>query len=184
MARFANNKWENWNHAKGLGHPTKRSRKIIAFKNDGRNHRSTHAKAEAEMGLGDVNNVAYNPNYVVSLEVDKQGVVWAGTWGGGLSRFDGKWVSYTTADGARATTSCSHLDDKGTLWIRHQQRSVPVAGTGKFTKPMTTADGLANNVFAMAHDRRWRPGSAVSAALPICAPQIVFLRSALPFLPG
>src|SRR6185369_14489766 len=99
MARFANNKWENWNHARGLGASYEKVKDAIAFKNDPGKQSSHHAKQKQEMGLQGV-DVAYNPNYVVSLEVDKQGVVWAGTWGGGLSRFDGKkWVNYTTTDG-------------------------------------------------------------------------------------
>lgn len=151
MARFANNKWENWNHAKGLGAPYEKVKKDIAFKNDPGKQSLHHAKQKQEMGLGDV-NVAYNPNYVVSLEVDKQGVVWAGTWGGGLSRFDGKkWVSYTTADGLPGNhVFMLHLDDKGMLWIG-TNNGLCQWQDGKFTKPMTTADGLfANNVFAMA----------------------------------
>ena len=105
MARFANNKWENWNHAKGLGAPYAKVKDAIAFKNDPGKQSTHHAKQKQEMGLQGV-DVAYNPNYVVSLEVDKQGTVWAGTWGGGLSRFDGS-VGPTTPrpKACRATTS-------------------------------------------------------------------------------
>jgi ligand-binding sensor domain-containing protein len=99
MARFVNNKWENWNHAKGLGAPYEKVKDAIAFKNDPGKQSTHHAKQKQEMGLEGV-DVAYNPNYVIALEVDKQGGVWAGTWGGGLSRFDGKkWVNYTMSDG-------------------------------------------------------------------------------------
>lgn len=151
MARFANNKWENWNHAKGLGAPYEKVKKDIEYKNDPGKQSLHHAKQKQEMGLGDV-SVAYNPNYVVSLEVDKQGYVWAGTWGGGLSRFDGKkWVSYTTADGLPGNhVFMLHQDEKGRLWIG-TNNGLAQWQDGKFTKPMTTADGLfANNVFAMA----------------------------------
>lgn len=151
MARFANNKWENWNHAKGLGAPYEKVKNDIAFKNDPGKQSLHHAKQKQEMGLGDV-NVAYNPNYVVSLEVDKQGNVWAGTWGGGLSRYDGKkWVSYTTADGLPGNhVFMLHQDQKGRLWIG-TNNGLTQWQDGKFAKAMTTADGLfANNVFAMA----------------------------------
>ena len=58
-----------------------------------------HAKQKQEMGLQNV-DVAYNPNYIVSLKVDHDGIVWAGTWGGGLARYDGKqWKNYTVANG-------------------------------------------------------------------------------------
>ncbi|MGE5493587.1 MAG: two-component regulator propeller domain-containing protein [Actinomycetota bacterium] len=150
MARFAHNKWENWNHARGLGADYDKVKNDIAFKNDPGKQSLHHAKQKQEMGLNDV-NVAYNPNYVVSLEVDRDGGVWAGTWGGGLSRYDGKkWVSYTTADGLPGNhVFMLHLDDKGRLWIG-TNNGLTYWQDGKFAKAMTTADGLyANNVFAM-----------------------------------
>lgn len=151
LARYANHKWENWNHAKGLGAPYEKVKKDIAFKNDPGKQSLHHAKQKEEMGLGNV-DVAYNPNYVVSLEVDRQGQVWAGTWGGGLSRFDGrKWVSYTTADGLPGNhVFMLHQDDRGRLWIG-TNNGLTQWQDGRFVKAMTTADGLfANNVFAMA----------------------------------
>lgn len=152
MARFANNKWENWNHAKGLGAPYEKVKEDIAFKNDPGKQSTHHAKQKQEMGLQGV-DVAYNPNYVVSLEVDKHGAVWAGTWGGGLSRFDGKkWTNYTTADGLPGNhVFMLHRDEKGILWVGTNNGLSYVQEGNKFSKAMTTADGLfANNVFAMA----------------------------------
>jgi len=151
MARFANNHWDNWNHAKGLGAPYEKVKDDIAFKNDPSKQSVHHAKQKQEMGLQGV-DVAYNPNYVVSLAVDRQGTVWAGTWGGGLSRFDGKhWVSYTTTDGLPGNhVFMLHVDEKGQLWVG-TNNGLTRWQDGKFTKPMTMADGLfANNVFAMA----------------------------------
>lgn len=150
MARFANNRWENWNHAKGLGAAYDRVKKDIAFKNDPAKQSVHHAKQKEEMGLKDV-DVAYNPNYVVALEVDAQGQVWAGTWGGGLSRYDGRrWQSYTTADGLPGNhVFALHIDGKGQLWIG-TNNGLTRWQNGKFAKTMTTADGLfANNIFAM-----------------------------------
>lgn len=151
MARFANNRWENWNHARGLGAPYEKVKADIAFKNDPSKQSVHHAKQKQEMGLEGV-DVAYNPNYVVSLEVDKQGRVWAGTWGGGLSRFDGKkWTSFTTSDGLPGNhVFMLHLDSKGRLWIGTNNGLTYWDG-GKFAKALTMADGLfANNVFSMA----------------------------------
>ncbi len=152
MARYASNKWENWNHAKGLGAPYAKVKDAISFKNDPGKQSTHHAKQKQEMGLQDV-DVAYNPNYVVSLEVDRQGNVWAGTWGGGLSRFDGKrWINYTTAEGLPGNhIFMLHSDGVGKLWIgTNNGLTAYQQDTGKFAKAMTTADGLfANNVFAM-----------------------------------
>jgi ligand-binding sensor domain-containing protein len=46
-------------------------------------------------------------------------VVWAGTWGGGLSRFDGRtWTQYTVAEGLPGNhVFMLHIDPKGALWI-------------------------------------------------------------------
>ena len=150
MARFANNKWDNWNHAKGLGAPYEKVKKDIAFKNDPGTQSVHHARQKQEMGLDNV-DVAYNPNYVVSLKVDKHGDVWAGTWGGGLSRFDGKnWMNFTTAEGLPGNhVFMLHQDGRGHLWIG-TNNGLTQWQDGKFIKTMTTADGLfANNVFAM-----------------------------------
>lgn len=150
MARFANNRWENWNHAKGLGASYDRVKKDIAFKNDPGKQSVHHAKQKEEMGLQDV-DVAYNPNYVVSLEVDAKGQIWAGTWGGGLARFDGRrWQNYTTTEGLPGNhVFALHLDPKGELWIG-TNNGLARWQNGKFSKTMTTADGLfANNIFAM-----------------------------------
>lgn len=151
MARFAQNRWTNWNHARGLGAPFEKVKSDIAFRNDPGKASMHHARQKEEMGLADV-NVAYNPNYVIALEVDRDGHVWAGTWGGGLSRWDGKrWISYTTADGLSGNhVFMLHYDDKGRLWIGTNNGLLTYQG-GKFSKSMTVADGLfANNIFAMA----------------------------------
>ncbi len=151
MARFANNRWENWNHARGLGASYDRVKKDIAFKTDPSKQSVHHAKQKEEMGLGDV-DVAYNPNYVVALATDANGQVWAGTWGGGLSRYDGKrWQSYTTAEGLPGNHVFSlHRDLDGKLWVG-TNNGLTWWQNGKFAKALTVADGLfANNVFAMS----------------------------------
>lgn len=150
IARFAADKWENWNHQRGLGAPYEKVKDAIAYSSDPGKASSHHAQQKAEMGLQDV-NVAFNPNYVVSMKVDRDGHVWAGTWGGGLSRYDGqKWTVYTTAEGLPGNhVFMLHLDDKAQLWVGTNNGLAQWVG-GKF-KVMTTADGLfANNVFAMA----------------------------------
>lgn len=150
MARYSNKRWDNWNHAKGLGAAYSRVKDDIAFKNDPGKQSVHHAKQKQEMGLQGV-DVAYNPNYVVSLAVDRQGVVWAGTWGGGLSRFDGKkWDSFTTTEGLPGNhIFMLRVDDKDQLWIG-TNNGLTRWQNGKFSKAMTMADGLfANNVFAM-----------------------------------
>lgn len=151
MARFANDRWENWNHARGLGAPYEKVKSNIAFSNDPGRVSSHHARQKVEMGLEDV-TVAYNPNYVIALAVDREGTAWAGTWGGGLSRFNGKgWDTYTTDEGLPGNhIFMLYEDSRGRLWIG-TNNGLTTWQNGKFSKPMTIADGLfANSVFSMA----------------------------------
>ena len=149
MARFANGKWDNWNHAKGMGAPYEKVKKDIAFKVDPGQASEHHARQKREMGLMDV-DVSYNPNYIVALAIDRDGQPWAGTWGGGVSRFDGQsWTTYTTVEGLPGNhIFMLHKDVNGQLWIG-TNNGLALWQDGKF-KVMTTADGLvADNVFAM-----------------------------------
>ena len=150
LALFRDGNWTNWNHAKGLGAPFEKVKNDIAFKNDPGKASTHHAKQKEEMGLQDV-NVAFNPNYIVALEVDKQGVVWAGTWGGGLARFDGKaWTNITTAEGLPGNHVFSlHIDPAGLLWIGTNNGVAVRQADGKF-KLLNTNDGLfGDTVFSM-----------------------------------
>lgn len=150
MALNRQGKWSNWNHARGLGAPYEKVKDAIDFKTDPSKVSSHHAKQKEEMGLQKV-DVAYNPNYVVALAVDKAGTVWAGTWGGGLSRYDGTaWRNLTRADGLPSNhVFMLHSDAKGRLWVG-TNNGLARMDNGKF-HVMTTADGLfANAVFSMA----------------------------------
>lgn len=150
LARYVNGKWDNWNHAKGLGAPFEKVKGDITFDNDPAKASSHHARQKEEMGLQGV-NVAFNPNYIIALQVDKDGVVWCGTWGGGLARFDGKtWRNYTVADGLPGNhVFMLHKDSKENLWIGTNNGLARMEGD-KFTV-MTTEQGLfSNNVFSMA----------------------------------
>jgi ligand-binding sensor domain-containing protein len=150
MARFEKDKWENWNHAKGIGTPYEKVKDSVDFKNDPGQASVHHAKQKQEMGLQNV-NVAFNPNYIVALEVARDGTVWAGTWGGGLTVWDGqKWTNYSSIEGLPGNhVFMLHQDGKGQMWIG-TNRGLALWQGGKF-KTMTTADGLFdNNIFSMA----------------------------------
>jgi ligand-binding sensor domain-containing protein len=152
VARFANGKWNNWNHEKGVGAPYEKVKSEIEFKNDPSKFSEHHARQKQEMGLQGV-NVAYNPNYIISLVIDNDGIVWAGTWGGGLSRFDGAhWRTYTTAEGLPGNhVFMLHKDVvTGQIWIGTNKGLAQMQKNGKF-KVWTRANGLfADNVFSMA----------------------------------
>lgn len=150
LARYVDGKWDRWNHASGLGAPYEKVKSDIAFNNDPAASSVHHARQKQEMGLEGV-NVAYNPNYIVALAVDADGVVWSGTWGGGLARFDGKtWRNYTVADGLPGNhVFMLHTDHEGVLWIGTNNGLARRDGD-KFTVMKTEQGLFSNNVFSMA----------------------------------
>ncbi|HGG59012.1 MAG TPA: regulator [Gammaproteobacteria bacterium] len=93
ISRFDGQRWQSWTHDDGLGAPNPDGRP--ASRNTGLGTRSRH-----DLGVMSGGQATYNPNYVFSLAITEGDVVWAGTWGGGVSRFDGKqWRNYTMRDG-------------------------------------------------------------------------------------
>jgi ligand-binding sensor domain-containing protein len=154
MVRFKDGNWQNWDHAHGLGAPYEEVKEQIGFREDPADASSHHIRQKQEAGLQDV-SVAYNPNYVVSLAIDKHGTVWAGTWGGGLSRFDGeRWHNYTTADGLAANhVFMLFADSSGSLWIG-TSAGLQSWDNGRFGPLLTVRDGLfAETVFSLAIDQ-------------------------------
>jgi len=150
LARYSEGKWKNWQHKDGLGAPFDIVRNDIQFRNDPAQFSKHHARQKNEMGLQNV-DVAYNPNYIVSLLVDSDGSVWCGTWGGGLSRFDGeKWQTFTVKDGLPGNhVFALHKDPEGRLWVGTSSGLARREGDG--FKTYTTADGLFSNlVFSIA----------------------------------
>jgi ligand-binding sensor domain-containing protein len=150
LARFADGQWQNWQHADGLGAPYELVRDEIEFRQDPAQESSHHARQKIEMGLTDV-DIAYNPNYIVSLMVDEEGVVWCGTWGGGLARFDGKsWRNYTAQDGLPA----NHVfmlapETHDQIWVGTSDGLARF--DGKEFEVFSVQDGLfAKSVFSLA----------------------------------
>jgi len=149
LARFAQGKWDNWNHAKGQGAPFELVKDDLAFKNDPSKVSSHHARQKQEMGLTGI-DTAYNPNYIVSLVADRDGTVWAGTWGGGLAHFDGQqFRNYTVKDGLPGNhVFMLHQASNGDLWIG--TNAGLARKKGERFETLTTSDGLfSNTVFSM-----------------------------------
>lgn len=63
-------------------------------------------------------NTQSNPNFVISAAVDHQNIKWFGTWGAGLSRFDGStWKTYTKKDGLGGNfIHAVEVDPEGRVW--------------------------------------------------------------------
>ena len=152
LARFADGKWQNWQHEDGLGANFEKVEKDIEFSKDPGQASRHHAKQKQEQGLSRV-NVAFNPNYIVSLVVDDDGIVWAGTWGGGLARFDGTyWKNFTTKEGLPSNhVFMLYKDDKGVVWAGTSHGLAKINKDQSFTV-LTRKEGLyADNVFSMTN---------------------------------
>lgn len=151
LARFQDNRWDHWNHQDGQGAVYELVKADNTFGTDPATMSSHHARQKLEMGLQQV-DTAYNPNYIVALEVDTDGIVWVGTWGGGLARFDGEqYVNYTVRDGLPSNhVFMLHQDQLGFLWVGTSNGMVQF-NNGRFDNYLTTHDGLfSNTVFSMA----------------------------------
>ena len=150
LARFQNEEWSNWDHKDGQGAAYDLVKDDNSFNTDPATVSSHHAKQKIEMNLQNV-DTAYNPNYIVALEVDNNGIVWVGTWGGGLARFDGKeYINYTVKDGLPANhVFMLHEDQNGILWVGTSNGLVQF-GNGEFSNKLTTHEGLfSNTIFSM-----------------------------------
>jgi ligand-binding sensor domain-containing protein len=150
VARFVDEKWTRWTHAQGLGAPFDLVEKDIEYTSDPSKVSGHHARQKIEMGLQNI-NVAYNPNYVVSMVVDDSGAVWAGTWGGGLSRFDGRqWTTFTMRDGLPGNHVFSlEKGPDGKIWIGTSRGLTVYDGKG-FKRFDATGEHGSREVFAIA----------------------------------
>jgi ligand-binding sensor domain-containing protein len=143
--RFDGRHWTTYTHHDGLGADPARLPARQPVEALSPHHNTTDGKA----------NTRANPNYVLAIAIDREGHKWFGTWGAGLSRFDGRrWVTFTTAEGLGGNyVHTLGIDREGLLW----------AGTdggaswydGRRWRTYTTRDGLLdNNVFSLAFDER------------------------------
>ena len=150
LSHYKDGQWQSWGHADGLGAKYEAVQSQIEFRNDPANYSEHHARQKEEMGLQNV-DVAFNPNYIVALLADHDGTVWAGTWGAGLSHFDGEnWKVYTVDDGLPGNhVFMLHQDKQGQIWVGTNNGLARMDENGFTT--FTTSDGLfSNRVFAMA----------------------------------
>ncbi len=112
VSMFDGQRWREWTHKDGLGAPNESNLPISL--NTGLGTRARH-----DLNVDSDGQATYNPNYVFSILVDKKDHVWAGTWGGGVSRFDGEqWHNYSTNDGLVGNVVYSIAEGReGSLWF-------------------------------------------------------------------
>ena len=114
--------------------------------NTGLGTRSRH-----DLSVGADGPATYNPNYVFSILAAADGSIWAGTWGAGASRWDGKaWTNYTVKDGLAGNIVYSVAQGRdGAMWFGTSNGVS--RWDGKAFKNLGVADGLLDrNVYALA----------------------------------
>ncbi len=109
LSRLKDDQWTTWLHQDGMGaeNPGGLSRSprsgFGSTRADGTSEEppDDHSHDLTNLTTKDGKGAeTYNENYVFSLQLDTAGFLWIGTWGGGISRFDGKeFVNYSTQDG-------------------------------------------------------------------------------------
>jgi ligand-binding sensor domain-containing protein len=122
VSMYDGGKWTAWTHDDGLGAPNERG--LAPSRNTGLGTRSRH-----DLGVLRAGEPTYNPNYVFGIRASghplsrsgtqAEEVIWAGTWGGGLSRFDGeRWQNWSTRDGLAGNIVYSIAETAdGVLWV-------------------------------------------------------------------
>lgn len=144
VSMFDGKRWKSWNHKDGLGGENVAN--LEASANTGLGTRSRHDLSTLVEGLS-----SYNPNYVFSIHAAPDGIIWAGTWGGGVSRYDGKrWANYTTQDGLAGNIVYAIVQDaKGVFWFGTDKGVSRF--DGKAWKTIGKAEGLFDtHVYALA----------------------------------
>jgi ligand-binding sensor domain-containing protein len=144
VSMFDGKAWKSWTHKDGLGAANMEN--LPASPNTGLGTRSRHDLSTLVEG-----NPTYNPNYVFSVHVAPDDSVWAGTWGGGVSRFDGKqWTSVTSRDGLAGDIVYAITQDaQGAFWFGTNHGVSRY--DGKTWQRFDKKDGLLeDNVYALA----------------------------------
>lgn len=145
VSMFDGRDWASWRHEDGLG--IRNEQELPRSDNTGLGTRTRH-----DLVVESAGKETFNPNYVFSVLVDPKGRgVWFGTWGGGVSLFDGTtWRSFGVKDGLAGNIVYSMAADRdGTLWFG-TNHGVSHWDGAKWTN-YRKVDGLIDeNVYAIA----------------------------------
>ena len=135
--------WSEWNHDDGIGAPNEAALPIST--NTGLGTRTRHDLSVLMGG-----QESYNPNYVFATHADPEDVIWVGTWGGGVSRYEeGEWRNLSMVDGLAGNIVYSIAqDESGAYWFG-TNRGISRYDGHTFTN-LDSADGLpGNHVYAI-----------------------------------
>lgn len=144
VSMYDGKRWKSWSHKDGLGGENPDN--LPASANTGLGTRTRHDLTTQMEGMP-----TYNPNYVFSIHAAPDGDIWAGTWGGGVSHFDGKkWTNLNSHDGLAGNIVYSMVQDsKGVFWFGTNKGISRY--DGKTWKTIGREEGLFEpNVYALA----------------------------------
>jgi ligand-binding sensor domain-containing protein len=135
VSRFDGKSWVGFTHEDGLGADEEVLGAGEPVYNPSVHHQSEPGK-QAD---------TYNPDYVLAVLAAPGDQLWFGTWGAGLSRFDGKdWKTYTTRDGLAGNfVTDLYMDQEGLLWAT-TEGGVSIFD-GKRWKNYTREEGLIDD---------------------------------------
>lgn len=138
--------WTEWTHGDGVGAPNAEG--LPPSTNTGLGTRARH-----DLDILVDGRPSYNPGYIFCIRVASDDTVWAGTWGGGASRFDGsRWTNFTSADGLAGNVVFAIAEDRrGGLWFGTDDGLSHFDGREWHT--FGTSDGLPRTaIYAIAED--------------------------------
>jgi ligand-binding sensor domain-containing protein len=144
VSMFDGESWTEWNHDDGVG--AANTAALPVSQNTGLGTRTRHDLSVLVGG-----QESYNPNYVFSTFADTNDVIWVGTWGGGVSRYEnGTWHNLSAPDGLAGNIVYSIAqDNSGAYWFG-TNRGLSRYDGGRFTS-FDTGSGLpGNHVYAIA----------------------------------
>ncbi len=112
ISMFDGGQWSSFTHADGVGASNESNLPISI--NTGLGTRSRH-----NLDILSEGRATYNPGYVFCVMIAADETVWAGTWGGGVTYYNGKsWRNLTESDGLAGNIVYSMTQDKdGVFWF-------------------------------------------------------------------
>jgi ligand-binding sensor domain-containing protein len=167
ISRFDGKSWVTFTHEDGVGGDTGERVTTEELASPFPSATSNDPGGREEYGSGFMKhhmkagkqNVMANPNFIISSVVDGRNRKWFGTWGAGVSVFDGTaWTNYTKKNGLGGNFIFTLvLDRDGRVWAGTNGGASWFDGT-RWRTIDRTKGLLDNNVLSMLFDgqgRRW-----------------------------
>ncbi|MBI3621068.1 MAG: hypothetical protein HY208_02615 [Nitrospirae bacterium] len=166
VSRFDRKSWTTYTHKDGVGADVKPDAEAAQFpsgttppgasggEGGGAYNYGSESAAHHHMSL-EKQNMGPNPNFIISSLVDAKNQKWFGTWGAGLTRYDGKtWTTFTKEQGLGGNFVLRlTMDSEGRVWAGTDGGASWFDGQRWHT--IGTADGLPDNyVFSVLFDDR------------------------------